>query len=116
MLNHLRNLAVWLSLATVGAWVVLPVPVAAEDTAPTRKITRRVPPVMSTVAKQSGISGTVKLVALVSPEGNVTSVRLVGGNPLFVAAAADAVKQWKFAPAKAESAVVVAVKFENSAR
>lgn len=114
MLNHVRNAAVWLSLAAFGAGAVLAVPVAAEETAAARKITKKVMPVVSKIAKQSRITGTVKLVAVVSPEGTVTSVRIVGGNPLFVAAAEEAVKQWKFAVAKEETAETLAIKFENA--
>jgi len=114
MLNHVRNAAVWLSLAAFGAGAVLPVPVAAEETAVVRKVTKKVMPVLSKIAKQSRITGTVKLVAVVSPEGTVTSVRIVGGNALFVASAEEAVKQWKFEVAKEETAEALAIKFENT--
>jgi len=114
MLNHVRHAAVWLSLAAFGAGAVLPVSIAAEEIAAGRKITKRVMPVLSKIAKQSRITGTVKLVAVVSPEGTVTSVRIVGGNALFVAAAEEAVKQWRFAVAKEETAETLAIKFDNS--
>jgi TonB family protein len=114
MSNHVRNVAIWLSLAAFAAGAVLPVPVAAEETAVARKITKKVMPVLSKIARQSRITGTVKLVAVVSPEGTVTSVRIVGGNALFVAAAEEAVKQWKFAVAKEETAETLAIKFENT--
>ena len=114
MSNHVRNAAVWLILAALGAGAVLPVPVAAEETVIVRKITKKVQPVISKIAKQSRITGTVKLVAVVSPEGAVTSVRILGGNALFVAAAEEAVKQWKFEVAKDETAEPIAIKFENN--
>ena len=113
MLKQVRNAAVWLSLAAFGAGAVLPVPVAAEEAA-VRKITKKVMPVVSKIAKQSRITGTVKLVAVVSPAGTVTSVRIVGGNALFVAAAEEAVKQWKFEVAKEETTEALAIKFENT--
>jgi len=113
MLNHVRNGAIWLSLAAFGAGAVLPVPVAAQEPAAVRKITKRVMPVVSKVAKLSRITGTVKLVAVVSPEGTVTKVRLIGGNALFVAAAEEAVRQWKFEVGKEETTEPIAIKFEN---
>ena len=114
MLKHALSATVWLSLATLGAGAVLPVPLAAEETAAVRKITKKVLPVVSKIAKQSRITGTVKLVAVVSPEGTVTSVRIVGGNALFVAAAEEAVKRWRFEVGKEETAEAIAIKFENN--
>jgi TonB family protein len=114
MLNHVRNTAVWLSLAAFGAGAaaVLPTPVAAEET-PLRKITKKVMPIYSLIAKKARLTGTVKMLALVSPNGTVKSVQILGGNPLFVAAAEDAVKQWKFEVAPKETTEPVALKFEN---
>ena len=114
MLKHAWSATLWLSLAAFGAGAVLPTAVAAEETATARKVTKKVMPVASKIAKQSRITGTVKLVAVVSPEGTVTSVRIVGGNALFVAAAEEAVKQWKFEVAKEETAETLAIKFENA--
>ena len=42
--------------------------------------------------------GTVKVIAMVSPDGTVKKVDAVGGSPLLVQAAQDAVSLWKFAP------------------
>ena len=114
MLKHVWSATIWLSLAAFGAGAVLPAAVAAEETAAVRKVTKKVMPVVSKIAKQSRITGTVKLVAMVSPEGTVTSIRVIGGNALFVAAAEEAVKQWKFEVAKEETAEALAIKFENT--
>ena len=49
------------------------------------------------------ITGTVKLAVVVAPNGTVKSAKPVGGHPLLVNAAMDAMKQWRFeaAPRKA---------------
>jgi TonB family protein len=113
MLNHVRNAAVWLSLVALGAGVVaLSTSVAAEETA-LRKITKRVLPVYSTVARKARLTGTVKMLVSVNPDGTVKSVHVLGGNPLFVAAAEEAVKQWKFEVAEKATTEPVALKFEN---
>lgn len=49
------------------------------------------------------IAGTVKLLAVVAPDGTVKAFEPVGGSPLLVQASEDAIKRWKFAPAAAES-------------
>jgi len=114
MLNHVRYAAVCLSLAAFGAGAVAATPATAEETA-LRKITKKVAPVYSLVARKARMTGTVKLLALVSPDGSVKSVHVLGGNPLFVGAAEAAVKQWKFEVAPKETTEPVVLKFENPA-
>jgi outer membrane biosynthesis protein TonB len=44
------------------------------------------------------LGGVVKVVAVVAADGNVKKVEPVGGSPLLVQAAENAIAQWKFAP------------------
>jgi len=44
------------------------------------------------------LGGTVKVLAVVAADGNVKSVEPVGGSPVLIKAAQDAVAKWKFAP------------------
>ena len=44
------------------------------------------------------LGGTVKVVAVVAADGNVKSVEPMGGSPVLLKAAEDAVAKWKFAP------------------
>jgi TonB family protein len=110
MANGLRT-AVWrvvllLTLAAL-AWPVE----AQQELDDVRKTTKRVEPVYPPVAQRVGLSGTVKMIVLVTPQGNVKAVRTVGGNPVLVSWAEDAVKQWKFEVSKTESSVPVAIQF-----
>jgi TonB family protein len=45
------------------------------------------------------LAGTVKLAVTVAPDGSVKSVQTVGGNPVLLRAAEDAIRKWKWAPA-----------------
>ena len=63
------------------------------------------------IAKRARLSGTVKMVVVVTAEGEVRTVRTVGGNPVFVSAAESAVRQWKFEAAKQETSSLVAIVF-----
>jgi TonB family protein len=74
---------------------------AAEDGA--RKTTKKVTPVYPETARKMQLSGTVRLVALVAADGQVTSTETVGGHPLLVAAATEAVMRWKYQAAERES-------------
>jgi TonB family protein len=84
-----------ISLAATAA--ILAPRVRAEDPVPRRLITR-VSPKYPEYLKTHEIGGVVRLTIVVTPAGNVKSITPVGGNPILVDAASDAVKQWKYAP------------------
>ena len=56
------------------------------------------------IARQARLSGKVRLVAVVAPNGSVKHTQPVGGNPVLLQSAAEAVMQWKYAPAPEENA------------
>jgi TonB family protein len=58
------------------------------------------------------ITGTVKVMVVVAPNGNLRSSKAVGGHPLLVNAAMDAIKKWKFESATDESSGIVEFKFQ----
>ena len=62
-----------------------------------RKLLRKVEPRYPEVARKMNLGGTVKVVATVTSDGSVEKVEPVGGSPLLVQAAEDAVLKWKFA-------------------
>jgi TonB family protein len=77
-----------------------------------RKVKTRVSPSYPELARRSRITGTVRVVVVVSPNGNPRDTRVVGGNPVLVSAALDAVKKWKFEPAQDESTVTLEFNFQ----
>jgi len=78
-----------------------------------RKVTTRVAPSYPELAKKMHIHGTVKVEAVVRPNGSVKSTRILGGSPVLVDAASEAVKKWKFEPAPSETTEVVQLVFEG---
>jgi TonB family protein len=78
-----------------------------------RKVASRVAPVYPELAKKMHIRGVVKLEAIVRPNGTVRSTRALGGNPVLVEAAIDAVGKWKFDPAPGETTEVLQLSFES---
>jgi TonB family protein len=64
-----------------------------------RKVVVTVKPEYPLTLKRAGIGGTVRLHAVVLPNGNVSKVEIIGGNPILAESAAKAVMQWKYAPA-----------------
>ena len=58
----------------------------------------RVDPVYPEDAETQHIEGTVKLHAIIGPDGTIESVEPRSGPTLLIAAAANAVRQWRFTP------------------
>lgn len=58
----------------------------------------RVEPRYPVLARQIKLQGTVQLHAIISRDGRITSLEVVSGHPLFVQAALDAVRQWRYRP------------------
>jgi TonB family protein len=83
------------------------------STAPERKVTTRFAPAYPDLAKRMHIQGTVKVEAIVRPNGTVKSTRVLGGSPVLVEAASDAVRNWKFQPSQNETTEVVQLVFED---
>jgi TonB family protein len=76
-----------------------------------RKIKTRVVPTYPEIARRMGISGTVRLTVVVAPNGSVKTTTAMGGHPLLLNAAMDAVKKWKFESAAEESTGTIEIKF-----
>jgi protein TonB len=58
----------------------------------------RVQPSYPPLARQTRISGTVRLHAIIGKDGSVQQLTLESGHPLLVQAALDAVRRWRYKP------------------
>lgn len=76
-----------------------------------RKVKSKVAPTYPDIARRMNISGTVKVMVVVAPNGNIKTTKVVGGHPLLVTAAVDALKKWRFEPASDETTGTVEFKF-----
>jgi periplasmic protein TonB len=72
----------------------------------------KVVPDYPALARHMNVRGKVKIEAIVSPDGHVISTRVVGGSPLLVNVAADAVKKWRFEPESKETTELVEFDFD----
>jgi periplasmic protein TonB len=59
---------------------------------------KKVAPVYPPRAIQTHLQGSVLLLATISKDGDITSIKLLSGEPVLAQAAMDAVKQWKYRP------------------
>jgi TonB family protein len=64
------------------------------------------------LARPMSLKGTVRLEALVLPNGTVKSVQVKGGNPLLVQSAQNAIREWKWTKAEHETTELVEFKFQ----
>jgi TonB family protein len=113
--------SLWMALAAATAMVCAPTATAQKDSKTqqdskdgelTRKAKTKVAPVYPDVARRMSVTGTVKLAVVVAPNGTVKSAKVIGGHPVLVNAAVDAMKRWKFETAPTESSGVVEFTFQ----
>ena len=55
-------------------------------------------PTYPPLARQTRISGTVRLHAIIGKDGGVKELEVISGHPLLVQSALDAVRQWRYRP------------------
>ena len=96
----------------MGMVVFHPIAGRAQQDELTRKVKSKVSPVYPELARRMSISGVVKVQVVVAPNGSVKSTKVVGGHPLLVNAATDAIKKWRFEAASEETTGIVEFKFD----
>lgn len=99
-----RRIASFVFVALLALFFIVPNRSAFAQTT-SRKIKNRVEPVYPELARRNNISGSVRVELLVTPDGRVKDVKVLGGNPVLVQAVMAAVVKWKYEPAAEESSV-----------
>ncbi len=84
---------------------------AQDSTDVHRKIVNRVTPEYPSVGRMLNLRGSVKLEAVVAPNGTVKTAEIKGGHPVLAQAALNAVYKWKYEPSAKESHEVIVVQF-----
>lgn len=77
-----------------------------------RKVKTFVKPDYPETARKLQISGTVRLEATVTPDGKVRDTKVLGGSPLLVQEASNAVKKWRYEDSPKETVETVEVVFQ----
>lgn len=107
-----RWLLAGLMIGAVALPVLRTVPGFALEDQQGRKIKTRVEPAYPELARRMNLSGTVKFQVVVGTDGTAKDIKPVGGNPVLIQAAADALKKWRWTPGE-ETTEVVAFRFEK---
>src|ERR1039457_6085277 len=77
-----------------------------------RKVVSQVAPFYPAIAKRMHVTGVVKIEVIVRANGKVKSTKALGGSPVLIESATDAVFKWRFEPAPEESTEAVQITFE----
>src|ERR1700689_2612682 len=78
-----------------------------------RKVRTRIVPDYPSLAKEYKVSGKVKIEASVAAEGHVSATKVIGGGPVLMNYAIDAVKRWRFEAATKETLETVEFEFNG---
>ena len=84
---------------------------AQEQSEAPRKIVNKAVPQYPDLARTMQIHRTVRVVVVVAPNGKAKLTQVVGGNPVLVKAAVDAIEKWKWAPATQETKELIQLDF-----
>ena len=76
-----------------------------------RKLVNKVVPAYPSLAQRMGISGSVKIEAMVSPNGTVKSAGILGGHPVLAQAGVDAARRCRWESAGHETREVMIFNF-----
>jgi TonB family protein len=79
-----------------------------------RKAINKPQPVYPEIAKSLLLKGTVRIEVIIGVDGEIKSAKVVGGHPVLAQAAMDAVRKWRYAPAKTETTETLEFNFERS--
>ena len=86
--------------------VTLGLPLAGAAGEPSRKIKSQVPPVLPEIAKHMSLKGTVRLEVEIGADGLVKTTRALGGHPVLIQSAEEAIKKWRYEPGPPTKTVV----------
>ena len=107
---RLRNLVV-IFLGSVVALGLVGTVQGQASSESTRRIVRKLQPNYPELARKMGLTGTVRVLATVAPDGTVRTIEAMGGSPVLIKAAEDSIYKWKFASAAVETKEVIELRF-----
>jgi TonB family protein len=107
----------WIWISLLGLAVMLcafPARTFAQQlrSAGKRRIVAQAPLAYPALARKMNLIGTVRLLAIVAPGGKVVRTEVLGGSPVLVQSAVEAVSKSKWEPGAEETKEIVEIKFQ----
>jgi TonB family protein len=84
-----------------------------ENTQTNRKLIVKVTPSYPELAKRIKLSGSVKMLVTVAPNGTIKKAEVLGGSPVLAQAAENAVQKWKWLAGPCETKEPVGINFHS---
>jgi TonB family protein len=107
----MKALSVVLVLVSLLAVVPASASGVSGEGADKRKVIKQVVPHYPEVARNLHLSGTVRLEAQVSANGDLKGLQIKGGSPVLVQSAEDAVREWKWEKGDRETTEQIEIDF-----
>lgn len=113
-----RNLKVtgWMVALFLGGTLSAPFVAKAQNVSadsPGRKVRSKVVPAYPDIARSAHITGKVKIEATIAADGHVTSTRVVGGSPVLVNVAVEALEKWRFEASSSDTTEIIEFQFDG---
>ena len=109
--NPARLASATLTLALCFMAAFVPASLAQKASKLERKVIVLAKPDYPDILRHAQVGGVVRLRATVLPNGTVSDVEVLGGNPILAENAATAVKRWKYTPSATQTTEDVSLSF-----
>jgi TonB family protein len=115
-MNQKRKFLSWAAALFLGGLFSLPAithaqNVSADSTG--RKVRSKVVPAYPDIARSAHITGKVKIEATIAADGHVISTKVVGGSPVLVNAAVEALDKWRFEAGPSDTTEIIEFQFDG---
>ena len=107
MLRHIKKAMVCGTVLLMFAAII---PLNGQQAA--RKVKLSILPEYPELARRMNIQGLARVLLTVTPDGKVTDVKEIGGNPVLLSALVQAVKKWRYEAADSTSSIEVRFDFK----
>ena len=115
-MNRKLGLTSWVVALLLWGMVAAPSAIWAQNVsvdAGVRKVRSKVVPAYPEIARTAHITGKVKIEATISADGRVLSTKVVGGSPVLVNVAVEALEKWRFEAGPSDTSEVIEFQFDG---
>lgn len=114
LFGKFRRSVATISLAVIAAVSLGTLPVRAEEDHSGRKVKSKVQPLYPELARRMNLAGVVKVEVVIGTNGQVKNTKVIGGHPVLVESAMDAVKRWRYEPSSEETTTTIEFRFAGN--
>jgi len=115
-MNRKLKLNSWAMALLLGGACTVPYTARAQNVSADsagRKVRSKVVPAYPDIARSAHITGKVKIEATIAADGHVAGTRVVGGSPVLVNAAIEALQKWRFEAAPSDTTEMIEFEFDG---